>query len=449
MANKYVTLDSFRKDIVNKRISPAYAVLDEALLNGRYKALSETQYCYILNECIYNEDTSDLRVYYILNGVEEEISEYTVNAESAVITFDNGYNPIDKNLYCHYKGGGSIIWVEDVLDLQKVTTNMDQNTVYIDGSNFMTGDLKMGEGTSEHPYKNIVNVNLVDGIDVSAHNHTGNTNGSLIPTAGIENSAITENKIANNAVTTTKILNSSVVNDKIRTETITADKFNSTMIGNGLKRSALDNIPNSVLQTNIDNKTITYNSGVMQIPFILNFTGIVVPFAGKVAPVGWLLCDGKNYNTAEYPNLFQVIGYTYGGSGSTFKVPDFVNKTFWGGNASNVGTNLDAGIPNHYHGFGYEVFDNGGRFLGTYKSGSGANPTIDVTTKSNGGSQGWNGSGNDAGHSKTSLNHTTYAANLLTSLVRQEANSSTGGGVYKNISTVQPPAIQMMFIIKT
>lgn len=430
MANKYVTLGSYRKGIVNKRSNPDYALLTEDLVNDRIKPISETQYYYILNECIYNEDLTDFKIYYYQDGQETIITDYTINSTSAVITFDDGYNPLNKNLICQYRGGGSIVWAEDIVDLQTIVTNMDKNTVYIDGSNFMTGDLKMGEGTSENPYKSITNVNLVDGIDVSAHNHTGNTNGSLIPTAGIENSAITENKIANNAVTTTKIFNSSVVNEKIRTETITADKFNSTMIGNGLKRGALNSVPNSVLQTNIDNKTITYNSGVMQIPFILNFTGIVVPFAGQVAPVGWLLCDGKNYNTAEYPNLFQVIGYTYGGSGSIFKVPDFRNRTFWGGDASNVGTIKEAGLPN---------------IIGThtvvgakYLSAEGCFRINNATTNT------WTDSHDREGKDRI----------IKFDAAKGEHHYVNGQNIYRNDvygknDTVQPPAIQMMFIIKT
>ena len=444
MANKYVTLDSFRNGIVNKRSNPDYVFLDEPLLNNRFQNISPTQYYYILNECIYNEDLTDFGIYYELNGQKTYISDYTINATSALITFSDGYDPINKNLHCEYNGGGSIIWAEDILDLQTVITNMDQNTVYIDGSNFMTGDLKMGEGTSEHPYKNIINVNLVDGIDVSAHNHTGNTNGSLIPTAGIENGAITENKIATNAVTNTKILNASVTNDKIRTETITADKFNVTMIGNGLKRSTSTDVPNSVLQTNIDNSSIIYNNVVMQVPIIINLTGVVVPFAGLTAPSGWLLCDGKNYNTSEYYKLFQVIGYTYGGSGSTFKVPDFRNKTFWGGDASNVGTVKEAGIPNHYHVFS-TMGNNNGYFPGTSSAMS-----VDRanTGTNNVGYRGWNGSnGGGSFHTDTSV----FSGTCITTVGAQvRAQNGKDYGVYKSAATtVQPPAIQMMFIIKT
>jgi microcystin-dependent protein len=50
--------------------------------------------------------------------------------------------------------------------------------------------------------------------------------------------------------------------------------------------------------------------------------GMVTPFAGESAPTGWLLCQGQALPTATYPNLFTTIGYTYGGSGSTFNLPD-------------------------------------------------------------------------------------------------------------------------------
>lgn len=50
--------------------------------------------------------------------------------------------------------------------------------------------------------------------------------------------------------------------------------------------------------------------------------GTVVQFAGQNAPNGWLLCHGQQLNKDQYRNLFNAIGYTYGGSGDTFNVPD-------------------------------------------------------------------------------------------------------------------------------
>jgi microcystin-dependent protein len=36
----------------------------------------------------------------------------------------------------------------------------------------------------------------------------------------------------------------------------------------------------------------------------------------------WLLCNGRLLNKNEYPLLFSMIGYSFGGSGNTFKLPD-------------------------------------------------------------------------------------------------------------------------------
>lgn len=51
-------------------------------------------------------------------------------------------------------------------------------------------------------------------------------------------------------------------------------------------------------------------------------TGAKLGFGGEVAPAGFLLEDGKEYDTTEYNRLFKVIGYKFGGAGSKFAVPD-------------------------------------------------------------------------------------------------------------------------------
>jgi len=38
--------------------------------------------------------------------------------------------------------------------------------------------------------------------------------------------------------------------------------------------------------------------------------------------MGWLKCDGRELNTSDYAHLFSVIGYSFGGSGSTFQLPE-------------------------------------------------------------------------------------------------------------------------------
>jgi len=54
--------------------------------------------------------------------------------------------------------------------------------------------------------------------------------------------------------------------------------------------------------------------------------GIVSLFAGSTPPDGWLMCDGSSLATADYPDLFAAIGYTYGGSGSSFNLPDLRDR---------------------------------------------------------------------------------------------------------------------------
>ena len=61
---------------------------------------------------------------------------------------------------------------------------------------------------------------------------------------------------------------------------------------------------------------------------------------------GYLLCNGAAVSRTTYAGLFAKIGTTFGaGNGSTtFNLPDFRNKTFWGADG-NLGTELEAGLP--------------------------------------------------------------------------------------------------------
>ena len=41
-------------------------------------------------------------------------------------------------------------------------------------------------------------------------------------------------------------------------------------------------------------------------------SGVVFPFAGTVAPYGYLICDGRPVLQSEYPNLFLSVGFSHG-----------------------------------------------------------------------------------------------------------------------------------------
>lgn len=55
--------------------------------------------------------------------------------------------------------------------------------------------------------------------------------------------------------------------------------------------------------------------------------GSIIAFSTSTSPTGWLLCNGSSISTTTYDELFGVIGYTYGSSGSDFKIPDMVSIT--------------------------------------------------------------------------------------------------------------------------
>ena len=80
--------------------------------------------------------------------------------------------------------------------------------------------------------------------------------------------------------------------------------------------------------------------------------GGVMFFAGSGAPTGYLVADGASVPVATYPNLFAQIGYTYGGAGANFSLPDGRGIGLAG---AGLGTALP-GLTNHVRGtfFGEE-----------------------------------------------------------------------------------------------
>lgn len=115
--------------------------------------------------------------------------------------------------------------------------------------------------------------------------------------------------------------------------------------------------------------------------------GVIEAYAGASAPSGWLLCDGAQTLITAYPELYSVLGTTYGaltngsgGAGSThFRVPDLRGRMpmgagtgaglnssgtgapsgtamtarslgQWGGEETHLNTASESGMPQHGHG---------------------------------------------------------------------------------------------------
>lgn len=129
---------------------------------------------------------------------------------------------------------------------------------------------------------------------------------------------------------------------------------------------------------------------------------------------GFLLCHGGTPSRTTYADLFAVIGTAFGpGDGSTtFNLPDFRGKTFWGAD-NNLMSVIEAGLPN----ITGQVTGDGG--YGTASSGA-FYQSSSIT--------GPNGSQRDA---------------RVVSM-----NASRSSAIYGNSDTVQPPAISVNVFIK-
>ena len=100
---------------------------------------------------------------------------------------------------------------------------------------------------------------------------------------------------------------------------------------------------------NGQNITLSGNLSTPTISNPCNFTGspsiknnkIEFDIVGEIKmivnelPPNYLLCDGAIYQTTDYPLLFNLIGYTYGGGGINFFVPNFNSYFPIGANSAN------------------------------------------------------------------------------------------------------------------
>lgn len=77
------------------------------------------------------------------------------------------------------------------------------------------------------------------------------------------------------------------------------------------------------------------------------FVGSILPWpaGAKNIPAGYLLCDGRPYHSADFPDLFAIIGTAYNASADTipegqFQVPDLRGSLMYGGDASHAPVQL-------------------------------------------------------------------------------------------------------------
>jgi microcystin-dependent protein len=190
----------------------------------------------------------------------------------------------------------------------------------------------------------------------------------------------------------------------------------------------------SETQFSVDSTIATLNSptftGTVTLPAATNGllpTGAITQFAGSSAPTGYLLCTGQSISTTTFASLFSAIGYTYGGSGGFFNVPNLQNRVPVGKGTGTFATLNSTGgaethiltvneMPSHTH--TQNAHDHLGSWNQTFVAGGG----LSVVANLPGGSANFN------------IGATTAT------------NQNTGGGAAHN--NLQP-YIVLNYIIKT
>ncbi len=152
--------------------------------------------------------------------------------------------------------------------------------------------------------------------------------------------------------------------------------------------------------------------------------GMVIPFAGNGdIPAGFLLCNGASVLRETYPDLFGVIGTTYGSEDDLhFNLPDLSDRFIEGSDVA--GDVKEAGLPN----------------ITGLASGSGVAVLFDGSS----------------GALRASFLPTAHPLENRSDNISTNVNAgndinfdaSWSNSIYGASSTVQPPALTMRYIIK-
>jgi microcystin-dependent protein len=164
-------------------------------------------------------------------------------------------------------------------------------------------------------------------------------------------------------------------------------------------------------------------------------TGLIIPWGAASIPSGFLECNGASVSTSTYAALFAIIGYTYGGSGGNFNVPDLTDRTVVNkSNTKNLAQTMGANTVTRTGNIGGS---SSGTAITSAQMPSHAHPGMVVPSGLIGGGEG--GSAYSQGFNRTSAaagSGQTHSHNLSANF--------TGGA-----DSVLQPFIVMIYIIKT
>ena len=116
------------------------------------------------------------------------------------------------------------------------------------------------------------------------------------------------------------------------------ENFTTVVTGVNQVQTTVDNIEDPVAMALIfgpDASGDSSSSGSGSAP-----AGTIIYTAASSAPDGYIKANGSSLSTSLYATLFSSIGYTYGGSGASFSVPDLRGEFL---RAWDDGRGLDSG----------------------------------------------------------------------------------------------------------
>jgi microcystin-dependent protein len=152
-------------------------------------------------------------------------------------------------------------------------------------------------------------------------------------------------------------------------------------------------------------------------------TGSILIFAGSVPPTNWLFCDGSSKSSITYPELYAVLGTTYGGADGNFNLPNLVERFVKGATtltlATTGGGTITVGadnLPSHSHGL------TNGTAIVTSTAGDHTHSLPNLIQQNNGGA-GWGNTSNFIGSAVTETGpNSSYT---ITSTISGSTNEST------------------------
>lgn len=251
-------------------------------------------------------------------------------AVSATLKIDSANDVINITTASFVTAGGAaigkqlLVGTDATINGQLVVNYQDTNGDPVTGAAIIPGsddaDGLYDIGTSLRKFNNIYANNFVG-------NFAGTFSGSLA-TGTVADQAtklssqtnfvmtgdvLTTSPLAFNGVTSTGTATfvTQISQDLITSKTLSGDSNDSDVFLMYRPNVGLRKIAKSTLFSNVATVPI----------------GAIMPYAGTLAPTGWLLCDGSEVYISEYSALFSVINYTYKDQSllsgyQTFALPD-------------------------------------------------------------------------------------------------------------------------------